>query len=93
MSEITETLPPQAAAPRPPADPPAAPASQYLSILDSRRKSPGLACFLSLMPGLGQVYVGYYQRGFVHAAVVAALITSAMVLSLWIKPLPKAPAN
>ena len=27
------------------------------------------------MPGLGQVYVGYYQRGFVHAAVVAALIT------------------
>ncbi len=75
MSEITETLPPQTAAPRPPAAPPAAPASQYLSILDSRRKSPGLACFLSLMPGLGQVYVGYYQRGFVHAAVVATLIT------------------
>ncbi len=75
MSEITETLPPQAAAPRPPAAPPVAPVTQYLSILDSRRKSPGLACFLSLMPGLGQVYVGYYQRGFVHAAVVAALIT------------------
>ena len=53
MSEITETLPPQAAAPRPPAAPPAAPASQYLSILDSRRKSPSLACFLSIMPGLG----------------------------------------
>ena len=61
MTEITATLPP--------------PATQYLSILDSRRKSPGLACFLSLMPGLGQVYVGYYQRGFVHAAVVATLIT------------------
>lgn len=75
MSEITATLPPQTAALRPPAAPPAAPASQYLSILDSRRKSPGLACFLSLMPGLGQVYVGYYQRGFVHAAVVATLIT------------------
>lgn len=79
MSEMTETLPPQTAAPRPPAAPPAAPVSappsQYLSILDSRRKSPGLACFLSLMPGLGQVYVGYYQRGFVHAAVVAGLIT------------------
>ena len=26
------------------------------------------------MPGLGQVYVGYYQRGFVHAIVVGALI-------------------
>ncbi|MEO8197475.1 MAG: hypothetical protein ABI689_12240 [Thermoanaerobaculia bacterium] len=56
---------------------PAAPAPlpQFTSILDSRRKSPGLACFLSMMPGLGQVYVGYYQRGFVHAAVVATLIT------------------
>jgi hypothetical protein len=85
MSEITETLPPQTAAALPsavlPTAPPAfapaapAPASQYLSLLDSRRKSPGLACFLSLMPGLGQVYVGYYQRGFVHAAVVAPLIT------------------
>ena len=27
------------------------------------------------MPGLGQVYVGYYQRGFIHAIVVAVLIT------------------
>jgi hypothetical protein len=27
------------------------------------------------MPGLGQIYVGYYQRGFVHAFVVAGLIT------------------
>ena len=71
MSEITETLPPQAAAQLPPA---AQPASPYLSILDSRRKSPALACFLSAMPGLGQVYVGYYQRGFVHAAVVGTLI-------------------
>jgi len=30
---------------------------------------------LSAMPGLGQVYVGYYQRGFVHAIVVATIIT------------------
>jgi hypothetical protein len=42
---------------------------------DSRRKSPFLACVLSAMPGLGQVYVGYYQRGFINAAVVATLIT------------------
>jgi len=42
---------------------------------DSRRKSPFLACLLSAFPGLGQVYVGYYQRGFIHVAVVAVLIT------------------
>ncbi len=77
MSEAVSSLPPQAV---PPASPvPAAPApttaGPYVSILDSRRKSPALACFLSAMPGLGQVYVGYYQRGFVHAAVVATLMT------------------
>jgi hypothetical protein len=42
---------------------------------DPREKSVPLACVLSVMPGLGQVYVGYYQRGFVHAIVVATLIT------------------
>jgi hypothetical protein len=42
---------------------------------DSRSKSPAFAAILSAMPGLGQVYVGYYQRGFVHAGVVATLIT------------------
>ena len=41
---------------------------------DPRRKSPALACILSLMPGLGQVYVGYYTRGFVHIAIVGTLI-------------------
>jgi len=39
------------------------------------RKSPALASFLSLMPGLGQVYVGYYRRGFIHAVVIASIIT------------------
>ena len=33
---------------------------------DPRRKSPFLAALLSLMPGLGQVYVGYYRRGFIN---------------------------
>jgi cell wall-active antibiotic response 4TMS protein YvqF len=42
---------------------------------DSRSKSPALAALLSMMPGLGQVYVGYYQRGFVHALVIASLIS------------------
>ena len=41
---------------------------------DPRTKSPTLACFLSCMPGLGQIYVGYYQRGFVHILVVASVI-------------------
>ena len=44
-------------------------------VSDPRRKQPLLACVLSLMPGLGQIYVGYYRRGFVHAIVVATLIT------------------
>lgn len=76
MSEAVSSLPQHAVPPAPAA--PAAPvhpsSGPYVSILDSRRKSPALACFLSLMPGLGQVYVGYYQRGFVHAAVVGTLI-------------------
>jgi hypothetical protein len=41
---------------------------------DPRRKSAWLAAILSAMPGLGQIYVGYYQRGFVHALVVGGLI-------------------
>lgn len=54
------------------APPPPAPAR---SLADNRRKSPFLACVLSLMPGLGQVYVGYYQRGFIHAIAVATPLT------------------
>ncbi|MFB3902245.1 MAG: LiaI-LiaF-like domain-containing protein [Acidobacteriota bacterium] len=41
---------------------------------DPRRKSPALAAMLSLLPGLGQVYLGYYQQGFVNVLVIAALI-------------------
>lgn len=42
---------------------------------DPRRKSPALATIMSLMPGLGQVYVGYYQQGFTNILVVAGTIT------------------
>lgn len=38
-------------------------------------KSPFVAAVLSLMPGLGQVYVGYYPRGFVHISVAAGIIS------------------
>ncbi len=43
---------------------------------DARPKSVALAVWLSLMPGLGQIYVGYYQRGFINAVIVAAIITA-----------------
>lgn len=41
----------------------------------SEQKSVALATALSLMPGLGQIYSGFYQRGFLNIAVVAATIT------------------
>ncbi len=39
-------------------------------------KSPLLASLLSCFPGLGQIYIGYYQRGFTHAIIVAVAITA-----------------
>jgi hypothetical protein len=42
---------------------------------DSRAKSPAFATLMSLVPGLGQVYVGYYQQGFINILVIASLIT------------------
>jgi TM2 domain-containing membrane protein YozV len=41
---------------------------------DPRRKSPILASLLSAMPGLGQIYVGYYQQGFINVLVVGSII-------------------
>jgi hypothetical protein len=71
------TAEPAGAAQAPPAQPgvpqPAAPAPA-VSALPPERKSPLLACILSAMPGLGQIYVGYYQRGFIHAIVVAVIM-------------------
>ena len=52
-----------------------APPPRPIQVRDPRAKSPALAAVLSMMPGLGQVYVGYYQRGFIHAVVVAGIIT------------------
>jgi TM2 domain-containing membrane protein YozV len=53
--------------------PPPAPVGLYHE--DPRRKKPFLAGILSAMPGLGQIYVGYYQRGFAHALIVASIIS------------------
>ncbi len=41
---------------------------------DPRRKSPLLALILSAMPGLGQVYVGYYNQGFLNMVVCSGTI-------------------
>ena len=42
---------------------------------DPRAKSPALATVLSLMPGLGQIYIGYYGQGFLNIVIVASIIT------------------
>ncbi len=42
---------------------------------DPRKKSPLLALILSGLPGLGQVYVGYYQHGVVNIVAVGTLLT------------------
>ncbi len=60
--------------PPPPASERAPTAPPQLGASDPRIKSPVIAGALSLMPGLGQVYVGYYQRGFVHILVIAGLV-------------------
>jgi len=38
-------------------------------------KSPAAACIMSVIPGLGQIYVGYYGLGFLHAFVVAGVFS------------------
>jgi len=42
---------------------------------DPRRKSVPLACILSALPGLGQIYLGYYKLGFIHVLVVGTTIS------------------
>jgi hypothetical protein len=44
-------------------------------IADPRRKLPMLAVALSMMPGLGQIYVGYYQQGIRLVLIAGALFT------------------
>lgn len=62
--------------------------TQVRSMNVVRRKSQALAGILSAMPGLGQVYVGFYRRGFVNLIVVAIVIT---LLSIQEKGGPLAP--
>ncbi|MDG2174809.1 MAG: hypothetical protein P8M72_01540 [Gammaproteobacteria bacterium] len=45
------------------------------SIRDPRRKSSFIAALLSFVPGLGQVYVGYYRRGFINILVFGSVFS------------------
>jgi hypothetical protein len=60
-------IPNPAYPPPPPAVPPPPPPVQpgaYAAPVVFDKKSPGLAGFLSMFPGLGHVYLGLYQRAF-----------------------------
>ncbi len=63
--------PPQSPPPPPPA--PVAPAVPVTPVV-VERKSPGLAGFLSIFPGLGHLYLGLYQRAFAFAGAFVVLI-------------------
>lgn len=69
----SQFVPPASPPINPPVNPPVNPPRQY-SAADSRYKSPALATVMSLMPGLGQIYVGYYRQGFINIIVVAGII-------------------
>jgi len=65
-----------------PAPPPVAPQAQAMvperrQLFDPRRKSPFLAAVLSVVPGLGNIYIGHYVRGFTVAATMAVIILIA----------------
>lgn len=45
---------------------------------DPRRRSPFLAGVLSVLPGLGQVYLGYYRRGLVQFVIAVSILTLAV---------------
>ena len=64
MNEAFEVTPPPIQAAQAPRPPVAQGRREFYD--DPRRKSPVLALVLSLMPGLGQVYVGYYNQGFIN---------------------------
>ncbi len=74
QQSMASQTPPAGMATPPPHAPAREPYRDSSYRYDPRSKSPLLAFLLSAMPGLGQVYVGYYQRGFIHILVVGSLI-------------------
>ena len=51
------------------------------------RKSPFVACLLSLLPGVGQIYVGHYKLGFIHNLVFGATIAFMIAVEDAYEPL------
>lgn len=64
--------PPPAQTIPPPPPPPVAPVAAVPVYVE--HKSPGLAGFLSIFPGLGHLYLGLYQRAFAFAGAFCILI-------------------
>jgi hypothetical protein len=79
---MNETFNPQSAAPQPSpapaAAPPPPPAAAPYPVRIVEHKSPALAGFLSMFPGLGHLYLGLYPRAF---AVGGAFILGIMMTS------------
>lgn len=48
--------------------------------LGTQRQSVFLACCLSLIPGVGQVFVGYYKLGFLHNIVFGGTIMLIVIV-------------
>ncbi|TDI21585.1 MAG: hypothetical protein E2P06_13830 [Acidobacteria bacterium] len=66
--------PPTQAAPPLPVASPAVSGAAAGRVQGLQHKTPFIACALSLMPGVGQIYVGYYKLGFIHNIVFASTI-------------------
>ncbi len=70
---------------------PAAAFSDDLAHWDEvRRRSPGVAAGLSVVPGLGHVYAGRPGSGLLYAATVAAMVAGSVVLIRDERPVPGA---
>ena len=50
-------------------------------------KSPVLAALLSMLPGLGQIYLGDYNRGFLYGGIFALLVTACSRVHGGMEPL------
>ncbi len=57
-------------------------------LFDPRRKSPRAAALLSIVPGLGQVYIGFYTRGFTLTAVWLMLLMVVVNAPRGLEPAP-----
>jgi len=75
--ETTYAAPVPEPAPAPVAAPVRAGFQGQRQPFDPRDKSPRIAAAMSVVPGLGQIYIGYYVRGFVTAATFILMVYMA----------------